>query len=175
MTSSRSNTSCQILSIKILRHSHHIMTENNTPRQLKVSCTTPTIVYINMLRAYTTNIYMINHRLHCDDKCAVYLLYCKQYVVQTTDRFCFRWNNYNSGEVQGRNIHKAISIYVSLWQRAYARNIRFYYPYRQYTNLLNFDLYLNRLPIYVAHYTFISNLFLSEGLEDRCFWPNFFG
>ena len=28
--------------------------------------------------------------------------------------------------------------YVSLWRRAYARNVRLYYPYRQYTNLFIF-------------------------------------
>ena len=28
----------------------------------------------------------------------------------------------------------------SLWQRAYARNVRLYYPYRQYTDLFLFQL-----------------------------------
>ena len=38
----------------------------------------------------------------------------------------------------------------------YALNVRFYYPYQQYTNLflLNFDLYLNTA--YAAHYVYFT-------------------
>ena len=32
---------------------------------------------------------------------------------------------------------------VSLRRMAYARNLRLYFPYRQYANILYFDLYLN--------------------------------
>ena len=48
----------------------------------------------------TKEVFTINHRLNCDDKCLVYLLSCKvcglQYVGQTSDRFRFRWNNYKA-------------------------------------------------------------------------------
>ena len=48
----------------------------------------------------TKEVFTINHRLNCDDKCLVYLLSYKvcglQYVGQTSDRFQFRWNNYKA-------------------------------------------------------------------------------
>ena len=48
----------------------------------------------------TQNMYKINHKLNCDDKCLIYLLTCKQcrkqYVGETTDTFQKRWNNYKN-------------------------------------------------------------------------------
>ena len=44
----------------------------------------------------------INHKLNCDDNCLVYLLPCKccgkHYVVETTDSFSYRWNNYKDND-----------------------------------------------------------------------------
>ena len=40
----------------------------------------------------------------------------------------------------------SLKSFVSLWRRAYARDVRLYYPYRQYmhaSTYLYFDLYLN--------------------------------
>ena len=46
----------------------------------------------------TGEIFKINHKFNCDDKCLIYLLTCnqcrKQYVGQTVDSFRFRWNYY---------------------------------------------------------------------------------
>ena len=48
----------------------------------------------------TGEIFKINHRFNCNDKCLVYLATCKirnkQYTGQTTDSFRSRWNNYKS-------------------------------------------------------------------------------
>ena len=42
--------------------------------------------------------YKINHQLNCNDKCLIYLLFCKvcrlQHVGSTTDKFRVRWNSY---------------------------------------------------------------------------------
>ena len=42
--------------------------------------------------------FKINYKFNCDDKCLIYLLTCnqcrRQYVGQTVDSFCFRWNNF---------------------------------------------------------------------------------
>ena len=47
--------------------------------------------------------------------------------------------------------------HVFLWRRAYARNVRLYYPYRQYTStFLYFDLYLNIA--YAAHYVYFMTI-----------------
>ena len=50
----------------------------------------------------TQNTYKINHQFNCSEKCLVYLLTCnicfKQYVGQTVDEFCRRWNNYKSND-----------------------------------------------------------------------------
>ena len=40
--------------------------------------------------------YKINHHLHCNDKCLIYLSCMfggQQYVGSTTDKFCFHWTN----------------------------------------------------------------------------------
>ena len=58
--------------------------------------------YITETDTFTSSItgetYKINHRLHCNYKCLVYLLTCnkckKQYTGQTTDNFRGRWNNH---------------------------------------------------------------------------------
>ena len=46
--------------------------------------------------------YKINHHLNCNDNCLIYLLSCKvcglQYVGSTTDKFHFRWNNYEEND-----------------------------------------------------------------------------
>ena len=48
----------------------------------------------------TGETFKINHKLHCNSKCLIYLLTCKvcgiQYVGQTTDKFRYRWNNYKA-------------------------------------------------------------------------------
>ena len=49
---------------------------------------------------------------------------------------------------------------VSLWRRADARNVRLYYPYWQYTNLLYFDFYL--YSAYAAHHVYIQQLYSHE-------------
>ena len=45
-------------------------------------------------------IFKINHKFNCNDKCLVYLATCKicnkQYTGQTTNSFRSRWNNYKS-------------------------------------------------------------------------------
>ena len=45
----------------------------------------------------TKKIYKINHKFNCSDKCLIYLLICKkfliQYVGKTVDEFRYRWNN----------------------------------------------------------------------------------
>ena len=45
----------------------------------------------------TGEIYIIDHRTDCNERCSVYLLTCKkckmQYVGQTIDQFRSRWNN----------------------------------------------------------------------------------
>ena len=52
----------------------------------------------------TQNTYKINHKFNCDDKCFIYLLACKQclkqYVGETTDNFCKRWNNHKKKQCQ---------------------------------------------------------------------------
>ena len=46
----------------------------------------------------TNHTYKINHEFNCNEDCLIYLLtgkIChKQYVAQTVDIFCSRWNNY---------------------------------------------------------------------------------
>ena len=46
--------------------------------------------------------YKINHHFNCNNKCLIYLLSCKvsglQYISSTSDKFCFRWNNYNEND-----------------------------------------------------------------------------
>ena len=46
--------------------------------------------------------YKINHHLNCNDKCLIDLLSCKvcglQYVGSTTDKCCFRCNNYKEND-----------------------------------------------------------------------------
>ena len=48
----------------------------------------------------TKKTYKINHKFDCSDKCLIYLLTCKkwliQYVGKTVDEFRYRWNNYKS-------------------------------------------------------------------------------
>ena len=50
----------------------------------------------------TSETLQINQELNCDDKCLIYLLKCKvcnkQYVGETTDVFCLRWNNCKDNE-----------------------------------------------------------------------------
>ena len=67
--------------------------------------------------------------------------------------------------------------FVSLWQRASARNVIPYYPYRQYTDLLYFDLY--HYSAYAAHYVhclYILGIhtlsFLSHSDDWRVFYWN---
>ena len=52
-------------------------------------------------------VYRINYQFNCDSKCLVYLITCKQcllqYVGVTVDKFRFRWNNY---KMSHRNIVK---------------------------------------------------------------------
>ena len=49
-------------------------------------------------RTVTGDTFKINHSLSCDDKRLIYLVTCKQcnkqYTVETTDLFCYRWNNH---------------------------------------------------------------------------------
>ena len=40
----------------------------------------------------------------------------------------------------------------SLWWRTYVQNVRLRFPYRQYTNVLYFDMYLNTA--YIGHISF---------------------
>ena len=57
--------------------------------------------YVNGTDSFTSTvtgeIYKINHKLDCMENCLIYLLTCnkcrKQYVDQTVDTFCNRWNN----------------------------------------------------------------------------------
>ena len=46
----------------------------------------------------TGDTFKINHSLNCDNKCLIYLMTCKQcnkqYLGETKDMFCNRWNNY---------------------------------------------------------------------------------
>ena len=53
------------------------------------------------MSVFTQNIYKINHQFDCSEKCLVYLL--KQYVAQTVDEFCRRWNKYKSND---RKFHR---------------------------------------------------------------------
>ena len=48
------------------------------------------------------------------------------------------------------------TFYVSLWRRAYAQNIRFYFLYRQYTNFLIVSICISTLP--TQHTTFYVSL-----------------
>ena len=58
--------------------------------------------YVNETDSFTSTvtgeIYKINHKFDCMEKCLIYLLTCnkcrKQYVGQTVDTFRYRWNNY---------------------------------------------------------------------------------
>ena len=54
-----------------------------------------TDTFVNIV---TGESFKINHKFNSDDRCLIYLLTCnqcrKQYVEQTVDSFCFRWNNY---------------------------------------------------------------------------------
>ena len=43
---------------------------------------------------------------------------------------------------------------ISVWWRAYAQNVRHCFPFRQYTNFLYFNLYLNIA--YGAHYVYLT-------------------
>ena len=50
----------------------------------------------------TEEMFKINHKLNCDDKCLIYLFTCKccgkQYFGETTGEFRFRWNNYKCND-----------------------------------------------------------------------------
>ena len=50
----------------------------------------------------TEEMFKINHKLNCDDKCLIYLFMCKccgkQYFGETTGEFRFRWNNYKCND-----------------------------------------------------------------------------
>ena len=50
----------------------------------------------------TNQIYKINHEFNCNESSLIYLITCKicrkQYVGQTVDIFCNRWNNYKSND-----------------------------------------------------------------------------
>ena len=50
----------------------------------------------------TNQTYKINHELNCNESSLIYLLMCKicrkQYVGQTVDIFCRRWNYYKSND-----------------------------------------------------------------------------
>ena len=43
-------------------------------------------------------VFQINHKLNCEEKCLIYLLKCKvckkQHVGETMDAFQLKWNNY---------------------------------------------------------------------------------
>ena len=60
--------------------------------------------YVNETDSFTSTgtreTYKTNHKFDCMLKCLIYLLTCnkcrKQYVGQTVDTFCYRWNNYRS-------------------------------------------------------------------------------
>ena len=60
----------------------------------------------------TQNTYKKNHQFNCSDKCLVYLLTCnkcfKQYVGQTVDEFCRRWNNYKSNDKKFRRLEPCL-------------------------------------------------------------------
>ena len=43
---------------------------------------------------FIKKVYKINHHFHCDSKCIVYLLSCKECGLQYVDRFRLRSNNY---------------------------------------------------------------------------------
>ena len=46
--------------------------------------------------------YKINHELNCNNKCLIYVLFCKvcgrQYGGSTTEKFCFCWNKYKEND-----------------------------------------------------------------------------
>ena len=52
----------------------------------------------------TNPTYKINHEFNCNKSSLIYLLTCKicrkQYVGQTVDIFCSRWNNYKSNDTK---------------------------------------------------------------------------
>ena len=48
---------------------------------------------------------------------------------------------------------------ISLWRRANARNVRLYYPYRQYTNLFIFR-FVSQYSAYAEHYVYLNKTFL---------------
>ena len=54
----------------------------------------------------TKESFKINHHFDCNSKCLIYLLSCrvcgKQYVGSTTERFKFRWNNYQDIQRKGK-------------------------------------------------------------------------
>ena len=60
--------------------------------------------YVNETSTFTSTvtgeIYIIDHRFDCNERCLVYLFICNkckmQYVGQTIDQFHSRWNNYKS-------------------------------------------------------------------------------
>ena len=50
----------------------------------------------------TGEVFKINHKFNCDDKCLTYLFTCeccdKQYVGENAGKFRFRWNNYQCND-----------------------------------------------------------------------------
>ena len=59
---------------------------------------------VNETNTFTSTVtkknYKINYKFDCSDKCLIYLLACKKYLIQyvskTVDEFRYRWNNYKS-------------------------------------------------------------------------------
>ena len=78
-----------------------------------------------------------------------------------------KWNNNHLSFII---YHWSHLFYVSLWRMAYAQNVTLiYYPSRQYTNILYFELYLNST--YAAHYVYfivcIKNKYIYLNLNKR--------
>ena len=78
-----------------------------------------------------------------------------------------KWNNNHLSFII---YHWSHLFYVSLWRMAYAQNVTLiYYPSRQYTNILYFELYLNTT--YAAHYVYcivcIKNKYIYVNLNKR--------
>ena len=79
--------------------------------------------YFNETDSFTSVVigqtYKINHRFDCMEKCLTCLLTCnkcrKQYVGQTVDNFCYRWNNYRYNSRMSMTEHACRSTCTSIF------------------------------------------------------------
>ena len=115
--------------------------------------------------------YKINHHLNCNDKCLIYLLSCKlcrlKYIDSTTDKFCFRWNNYKENDrkilrveehmQKVRILEKCFKNCSSLWLKYFKLMVTSacFYTFFRGRNLFNLKcIFLNLSCVFCSEFYF---------------------